>query len=191
MRKHLTASSLVAFGGSCERLYLFIRVMAAIHLFLAAACTVGGAFSPSAIQPIGALFFAILPAVTICLYVIGKVLCRPHTVNGRSYSPEMYALITDGLRGRKITGTKRYLEEHPDYPRMALELEQEIWSAIKSDSALKKMVALVYSSTASPQQTKRALLSIVNERGITDPDTARALLSSFNASEAPLMSGAL
>ena len=192
MPQYLSAKPIAKVGKHCNLIYTTIREMAGIHLLLALVAGILGLVFQSAELLYAALCFVPLPVAT-SLALVGRLLHRKRTINGITYSAEMYALITDELRRRKAaTNATRFIVEHPDHARCSQELGKELKMnrAAYDLDTIREFQSLVFSQE-NPEQAKVALLAIINERGITEPAAAREALDTFTSTETPLMSGAL
>ena len=193
MNKHLNAKSLTKVGKRCTLFYTTIREMAGIHLLLALVAGTLGFVVQSAELLYAALCFIPLPVAASLAFCLGRLLHRKRTINGITYSAEMYALITDELHGRKAaTNAARFILEHPEHARCSQELGKDLKMnrTINDLDTIREFKSLVFAHE-NPGQAKDALLAIINERGITDPSAARGVLGAFASTDTPLMSGAL
>lgn len=139
----------------------------------------------------GALF-AVATAAPLIGWGIGKVLGPDRYINGEYYHAELYAAVTDALRSRGIRDTQQYILSHPDFALCAKELARELdRDQLYYPSATSLFQALVYSRDMDPRLTKEAVITIVNERGVADPDEAKTMLTDFLETETAIRAGML
>lgn len=126
-------------------------------------------------------------------YGLGRVLLRNRTINGEAFTPERCAFITDELRRRGITNTRRFITENPDHGHYSQELSREL--GILHDPAYRTIMyqfeALLYAEDTDPARTKEMLVNIIDDRRITDPQEVRELLHTLLRTETPLGAGVL
>lgn len=192
----LTHVALTRLGKKSSDTYGFIRNMAVIHLCMAAIILLIGLLNKDSAAAIiaGAVLFA-LPVIAVVLEVFARKVYRERTIGGVDYSPSDYAFIADELRGRGITNAERFIADNPEH--------QEAWKGlygfvgrgdyedITTYGKIRAFQSLIYSTEMDPHQAAEALKSIIAERKVTDPDSARELLRDYKSVGAPLGSGAL
>lgn len=135
----------------------------------------------------------IITIILAITYGLGRALLRNRTINGETFTPERCAFITDELRRRGVTSTRRFIKAHPDHVHYAKELTRTLWGndALASRTEVHKIEALLYSEDTDPARTKETLVNIIADRRITDPYEVRALLHTLLRTETPLGAGVL
>lgn len=136
------------------------------------------------------IVIAVALAIT---YGLGRVLLRSRTINGETFTSERHAFITDELRRRGITSTRRFITEHPNHGHYSQELSREL--GILHDPAYRTIMyqfeALLYTEDTDPARAKEILVNIIADRRVTDPQEVRELLHTLLRTETPLGAGVL
>lgn len=141
-------------------------------------------------------FFAAFGAGYLMLGILAFLNRTRNFGNGVGMDGVLYRAIASHLKRRGIKDTKGFICDYPQYLNACDGLIDDLgygYVFLSSEDREHecRIVSLVYLTDNDPEETRTAIVSLIQDRGIRSVESLKALLATRSEIETPLMEGAL